>query len=93
MRDSLVIEDEQQRAVFGLPAGARLRTLVNRRWRMTIAQGDPYGELYDLDTDPHEMNNLFDEPAHRAVRAELMEQLAYRQMELVDRSPLPMGRA
>jgi arylsulfatase A-like enzyme len=92
-RDSMVIEDDQQRAVFGLSSGARLRSLVTRRWRMTIAQGDPYGELYDLENDPHEIDNLFDEADHRAVRAELMEKLAYRQMELVDRSPLPTGRA
>ena len=92
-RDAIVIEDEQQRAVFGLPAGARLRTLVTRRWRMTIQHGDPYGELYDLAADPHEMDNRFDDPAHRGVRAELMEKLAYRQMELADRSPLPIGRA
>ena len=32
-------------------------------------------------------------PAHRGVRGELMEKLAYREMELADRSPLPMGRA
>jgi arylsulfatase A-like enzyme len=92
-RDSVVIEDDQQRAVFGLPPASRLRTLVTQRWRMTIAHGDPYGELYDLQNDPHEMDNLFEEPAHRGVRAELMERLAYRQMELADRSPLPMGRA
>jgi arylsulfatase A-like enzyme len=92
-RDSIVIEDDQQRAVFGLPSGARLRTLVTRRWRMTIAQDDPYGELYDLTNDPHELDNLFDDADHRAVRAQLMEKLAYRQMELADRSPLPMGRA
>jgi arylsulfatase A-like enzyme len=91
-RDSLVIEDDQQRAVFGLPSGARLRTLVTRRWRMTIAQGDPYGELYDLENDPHEVHNLFEDAVHRALRAELMEELAYRQMELADRSPLPIGR-
>ncbi len=92
-RETLVIEDDQQRAVLGLPAGARLRTLVTRRWRMTIAQDDRYGELYDLEDDPLEMDNLFDDTAHRAVRAELMEKLAYRQMELADRSPLPTGRA
>jgi arylsulfatase A-like enzyme len=92
-RDSLVIEDDQQRAVFGLPAGARLRTLVTQGWRMTIAQDDPYGELYDLHNDPHEMDNLFEDAAHRGVRAELMEKLAYREMELADRSPLPTGRA
>jgi arylsulfatase A-like enzyme len=92
-RGSMLIEDEQQRAAFGLPAGVRLRTLVTRRWRMTIAHGDAYGELYDLEADPHELENLFDDPARRGVRAELMEKLAYRQMELADRSPLPVGRA
>jgi arylsulfatase A-like enzyme len=91
--DSMVVEDDQQRAVFGLLSGARLRTLVTQRWRMTIAHGDPYGELYDLKNDPHEMDNLFEDAAHRGVRAELMEKLAYRQMELSDRSPLPIGRA
>ena len=93
VRDSMVIEDDQQRPVLGYPPGARLRTIVTRRWRMTIAHNDPYGELYDLQNDPHEMDNLFDDPGHRAVRGELMEKLAYRQMELTDRSPLPMGRA
>ena len=92
-RDSMVIEDDQQRAVLGYPPGARLRTVVTRRWRMTIVHGDPGGELYDLQSDPHEMDNLFDDPGHRGVRGELMEKLAYRQMELTDRSPLPMGRA
>jgi arylsulfatase A-like enzyme len=92
-RDSMVIEDDQQRAVFGLPSGSRLRTLITQRWRMTIAQDDSYGELYDLQSDPHEMENLFEDSAHQGVRAELMEKLAYRQMELSDRSPLPIGRA
>ncbi|MGA9966976.1 MAG: sulfatase-like hydrolase/transferase, partial [Terriglobales bacterium] len=92
-RDSMVIEDDQQRAVFGLPSGSRMRTIVTQRWRMTIAQDDPYGELYDLQNDPNEMDNLFEDTAHRGVRAELMEKLAYRQMELTDRSPLPVGRA
>ena len=60
---------------------------------MTIAQDDSYGELYDLQSDPNEMENLFEDSAHQGVRAELMEKLAYRQMELSDRSPLPLGRA
>ena len=44
-------------------------------------------------TTRNEMDNLFEDPGHRDVRAALMEKLAYRQMELADRSPLPMGRA
>jgi arylsulfatase A-like enzyme len=92
-RDSMVIEDDQQRALLGYRVPPRLRTLITRRWRMTIAHADPWGELYDLENDPHEMDNLFEEASHRGVRAELMEKLAYRQMELADRSPLPVGRA
>jgi arylsulfatase A-like enzyme len=92
-RDSMVIEDDQQRSVLGFTAPSRMRTIVTPRWRMTIAHGDPWGELYDLQNDPHEMNNQFDDEGHRCMRAELMEKLAYREMELADRSPLPMGRA
>jgi len=92
-RDCMVIEDDQQRAVLGFDSPPRLRTIVTRSWRMTIIQGDPWGELYDLANDPYEMDNLFDDPKGRAARAELMEKLAYREMELADRSPLPTGRA
>jgi arylsulfatase A-like enzyme len=92
-RDSMVIEDDQQRATLGFAAPPRLRSLITERYRMTIAHGDPYGELYDRANDAHEMDNLFDDPAHRTLRAELMERLAYREMELADRSPLPSGRA
>jgi len=91
--DSIVVEDDQQRIGMGFTTPARLRTIVTQRWRMSIAHNDPWGELYDLANDPHEMDNLFDDPTHQAVRAEMMERLAYREMELADRSPLPMGRA
>ncbi|MGB6536965.1 MAG: sulfatase-like hydrolase/transferase [Xanthobacteraceae bacterium] len=92
-RDCLVIEDDQQRATLGFTSPPRLRSLVTARYRMTIAAGDPYGELYDRQKDPHEMDNLFDDPSYRALRGELFERLAYREMELADRSPLPSGRA
>ena len=92
-RDSMVIEDDQQRALLGYQSPSRMRTLITSRWRMTIAHADAWGELYDLANDRHEMDNLFEDPGHRGVRAELMEKLAYRQIELADRSPLPIGRA
>ncbi len=92
-RDSMVIEDDQQRAIMGFTAPPRLRSLITKRYRLTVADGDSYGELYDRQNDPDEMDNLFDDPAHRALRGELFERLAFREMELADRSPLPSGRA
>lgn len=89
----VVIEDDQQRTYFGFDKPPRLRTIVTRRWRLTIYQDVPWGELYDLEFDPEEMVNLWDDPAHRGVRADLLEQLARRQMALVDRSPLPTAIA
>lgn len=87
--DSVLIEDDQQRTYFGYNQPPRIRTLVTKRWRMTMSHGVTWGELYDLENDPDEIINLWDDDAHATIRGELMETLARRQMELVDRSPLP----
>lgn len=90
---AMIVEDDQQRKYMGYDSPPRLRTVVEHRWRMTISQGNAWGELYDLRDDPHEMINLWDDPKHKDTRAEMFELLARRQMELVDESPLPTARA
>lgn len=91
--DSIVIEDDQQRHYFGYSGPPRIRTLVTATHRLTVTRGEGWGELYSLADDPGEMDNLFDDPAHAATRAELFERLAHRQIELVDTSPMPTLRA
>ena len=91
--DSMVVEDDQQRSYFGYANPPRIRTIVTDRYRMTVSRGETWGELYDLKNDPDEMDNLFDDPAHATVRAEMFERLSHRQMELADTSPLPTMRA
>ncbi|MBT3533101.1 MAG: sulfatase-like hydrolase/transferase [Rhodospirillaceae bacterium] len=93
IHDSVLIEDDQQRSYFGYDSPPRIRTLITERWRMTMSHGVSWGELYDLENDPDEMDNLWDDASHASVRAELTERLARRQMELVDRSPLPTAVA
>lgn len=51
--------------------GLRLRTLVTKRYRMTVYGGQPYGELFDLHEDPGELNNLWYDAEHLPLRYEL----------------------
>jgi hypothetical protein len=64
--------------------GARM--LRSGRWKLVV-HADLAGELYDLDDDPAELNNLFDDDAHLAVRARLLHQLARWQVRLTDDLP------
>ena len=56
----------------------RLSTVRTRHAKLTIEEGSGAGELYDLANDPHEMRNLFDDPACRALRRELTDMLRER---------------
>ena len=49
------------------------------------------GQLYDLSSDPHEMNNLFHEPGHRGVRKELEQRLLAWQNETGDYFKVPVS--
>jgi arylsulfatase A-like enzyme len=86
--ESLVIEEHQRRGYMGFKNNFRARTLITARERLTLYEGAEWGELYDLERDPDEMNNLWDDPPARERRAELTELLARRMMELADSSPL-----
>jgi arylsulfatase A-like enzyme len=88
-----VVEEESQRALFGLPAPVRLRSLISRDWRMTLYESERYSELYNLHDDPDELVNLWDEPAHLATRAELLARLVRESIRYVDLSPAPLRRA
>ncbi len=39
------------------------------------SEGQPYWELYDIQNDPTEMNNLYDDPNYASTRENLIEQL------------------
>ncbi len=44
----------------------------NRRYKLVVYHGHGLGELYDLEEDPHEFENLWDSESHRHLRAELL---------------------
>ena len=56
---------------------ANMRTIRTERWhlvRQYMKNGQP-DELFDLQNDPEELWNLYDEPKHREVREQLQERL------------------
>ena len=93
LRTSVLIEEEGQRLDFNLGQRIRMRTLRTREHRLTIYDGQSWGELCDLRADPHELRNLWDDPASQSVRAQLMAELAYAMLHQTNTSPYPLASA
>jgi arylsulfatase A-like enzyme len=93
VRESIVIEYQDNLPRMGFDKPAWVRTLVTADWRLSIYKGESWGELYDRRNDPRESNNLWDDPAHAKTRAALTEQLVHEMMDLVDQSPRALRRA
>jgi arylsulfatase A-like enzyme len=88
-----IVEEDSQRTMTGFDKPQRVRTVVTDRYRMSLRHGENWHELYDLENDPDEMNNLFDDPDSQPVKHQLMETMLRQMIELQDRSPLPAYRA
>ncbi len=63
---------ENDHMIFGrLP----LRTLTTSRYKITRYMEHPWGELYDLQEDPGEIVNRFDDPEYQNLRSDLLATL------------------
>ena len=58
------------------------------RWKLNLSPGDQC-ELYDLNSDPAELENLFDRPEHRDRVREMAARFRIWQQETGDTMPLP----
>lgn len=84
-RDSIYCEYFDSLALYDPPPMAVC--VRNEQYKMVYYQKLPIGELYDLEKDPTETNNLWDVSSARAAR-EMMTQLAVsRMIDTVDPRP------
>ena len=87
-RDEVLIEFNDPAKRLGFTSPARVRTLVTERWKYTVYHGQDWGELYDLENDPKETRNLWDNTAYTQTRGRLAERLAHHLIAQMDESPL-----
>ena len=85
-RDALLIEDDRQRINLGFTRFQKIRTLITGKYRCTLGYPDARDELYDLDSDPEELKNLWD--SEPKLRAQLTDQLMRLVLEYQDPTPL-----
>ncbi|MCY3022122.1 MAG: sulfatase-like hydrolase/transferase, partial [Planctomycetota bacterium] len=82
-RDHVLVENRHN------PTRMHLRTYVDERYKLTVYRGESFGELFDLESDPGETRNLWDEPSHAALKASLFEKFLQAELQ---REPLLMPR-
>jgi arylsulfatase A-like enzyme len=82
-RDHVVVENRHE------PTTIHVKTYVDERYKLTVYYRRDYGELFDLQKDPDEANNLWDDPRHASLKCELLRQLLFAEM---GKEPLWMPR-
>ncbi len=69
--------------------GETNRNEVNQRYKLTVYYGQTYGELYDLQEDPGEQNNLWTSAKHQDLKSQLLLEFLWGEM---GKEPLWMPR-
>lgn len=74
---------------------ANTKMIRTSDWKLVHYVGQPLGELYNLREDPHELNNLYDDPKHQAIKAGMLSRLLDWMVRSADPAlpPVPGKRA
>ena len=82
-RDHVMIENRHE------PTTIHLKTYIEDRYKITVYYNQSYGELFDLETDPEELHNLWDDPNSIELKSDLIARFLSAQFGA---EPLPMPR-
>lgn len=82
-RQHVVVENRHQ------PTTIHVKTYIDERYKLTVYYNHDYGELFDLDNDPAELNNLWDAPEAASLKQALLLKTLHAEM---GKEPLPMPR-
>jgi uncharacterized sulfatase len=83
VRDYVIVENHHE------PTTIHVKTWIDKRYKLTVYCNRDYGELFDLEQDPGEACNLWDESDCRALKQQLIMRLLFAEM---DKEPLWMPR-
>ncbi len=82
VRNDTIVENDHE------PGVAELKTYIDSRYKITVYRNFDCGELYDLENDPDEYVNLWNDPHHNELKARLLQRFLQAEMAKEAR-PMP----
>jgi uncharacterized sulfatase len=71
VRDYAIVENHHQ-----VGEEVHLRTLIHEGYKLTIYRGRDWAELFDMNKDPNELDNVIDDPAYHDVKDMMYRKMA-----------------
>ena len=79
------VPENKYQGIEGTVENNTLKSLIDIKYFEPKDEAVNYNELYDLQTDPNELNNLYGKPGYEKITKQLQKQLdAYRKAQKVD---------
>ncbi len=97
LRENCIIEEDEdahKSATQILHKDIRVRTMMTKKYRVTLYEGFPNtGDLYDIQNDPLEKVNLWNDLNYKQIRNELVNKMFHEILNLQDRYPKKQAQA
>jgi uncharacterized sulfatase len=81
-RKNVIVENRHE------PTTVHLRTYIDERYKITVYRDKDYGELFDLEKDPMEKNNLWNNPNASNLKCVLLQKFLNAELER-EFTPMP----